>query len=160
MRFIFNRKQKMKKGFTLLELLVVIAIIGILSSVVIVSLSSAKNKGNDSSTKAQLSKVRDLAEVFLQTSGAGGYIGFCTSATVGLQTTAVPSALLKSSGATSFVSTFASAGTSSTVTCHETNTAWALSAPLRSETGYWCADSAGASGKETAVLAANSAVCP
>jgi prepilin-type N-terminal cleavage/methylation domain-containing protein len=60
------------KGFTLIELLVVVAIIGILSSIVLASLNTARNKGQDASAKGSLSSARASAELYFDEYGDYG----------------------------------------------------------------------------------------
>ncbi len=52
------------KGFTLIELLVVIAIIGMLSSVVLASLNSARAKGRDARRMADIKQMQLAIEMF------------------------------------------------------------------------------------------------
>lgn len=51
---------KTNKGFTLIELLVVIAIIGVLSSVVLASLNSARAKAKDATIKVAMGQMANL----------------------------------------------------------------------------------------------------
>ena len=53
-----------RKGFTLIELLVVIAIIGLLASVVLVSLNSAKRKARDTSRITSLKQLQTAVEMY------------------------------------------------------------------------------------------------
>ncbi len=56
--------RKNNAGFTLIELLVVISIIGMLSSVVLVSLNSARASGRDASRIQTVAQVRNALELY------------------------------------------------------------------------------------------------
>jgi prepilin-type N-terminal cleavage/methylation domain-containing protein len=110
-------KLKLDRGFTLIELLVVIAIIGILASVVLASLNTARDKGADAATKSNLNNIRAQAELVYD-NDSGTYANVCADSNV---TKAVSAA----------------GGT-----CTDDANEWAASAALKGG-GYYCVDYTG-----------------
>ena len=53
-----------RKGFTLIELLVVIAIIGLLSTLSVVSLNSARGKARDAARKSDMNSISTAMELY------------------------------------------------------------------------------------------------
>jgi prepilin-type N-terminal cleavage/methylation domain-containing protein len=58
-----------KEGFTLIELLVVVAIIGVLASVVMVSLNSARAKGRDARRMSDIKQIQNAIELYISDYG-------------------------------------------------------------------------------------------
>lgn len=56
--------RKSNKGFTLIELLVVIAIIGLLSTLAVVALNSARQKSRDSKRVADVKQIQTALELY------------------------------------------------------------------------------------------------
>lgn len=140
-------KYSSERGFTLIELLVVIAIIGILASVVLASLNTARAKGADAAIKANINSARAQAELFYDNQTIPSYTNVCT-ATGGI-------ASMHDAAATR-------AGGVGYVACGSSATAWAMKARLVSNTGvYYCVDSTGAATDITATYSDTAVtVCP
>ncbi len=59
-----HRSVRQSNGFTLIELLVVIAVIGLLSSVIMASLNSARAKARDAKRRQDLIQIRTALEMY------------------------------------------------------------------------------------------------
>lgn len=132
------------RGFTLIELLVVIAIIGILSAVVLASLSTARNKGNDGAVQSNLNSIETQAEVYYDsnngygvTNGSAPTIAQCaTASTMFVADTTVKNALTSAKNSAK----------SGSVYCANTATSYIVEALVNGTSTtatYWCIDSTG-----------------
>lgn len=162
----------LERGFSLMELLVVIAIIGVLSSVILASLGSARQRGNDAAIKTNLSTLQVQAEVYSYNVGSNTYgsavlSGRCDvgSSMFGADAT-IKSALSAISSTESCASVAAcSGGLGKAMNCTVHNVAspldvsYAVFAKLSSG-AYWCIDSTGANRQVAAPTDINTNACP
>lgn len=130
---------KSSRGFTLIELLVVIAIIGILSSVVLASLSNARSQGQDAAVKGTMSQFGAQAELYY--SGSSTYVGFFTA----------PSSV--NGGLTLANDVESKNGAANTITSSSSASAYYIYTAFPSGTGYMCADTEGTVASSTGVIA-------
>lgn len=143
-------KMNSKKGFTLIELLVVVAIIGILASVVLASLNTARAKGADAKIISQVSGMRAQALLY-SAAGTAVTLGHCATTAGTLFDTANTGLGGLFSGMTlSNTACYSSAFTAGNVD----GATWAV-ATLLSTGQSFCVDSTGAAYKSssTAVTA-------
>jgi prepilin-type N-terminal cleavage/methylation domain-containing protein len=151
-----HRRGHLERGFTLIELLVVIAIIGILSSVVLASLNTARNKGTDAAIKGNLSSARAEAEIFYDTNSS--YDGVCATTGNNVIGDSVNAADVAFDGT---APTYADATGASTTggACHDSSAGWAAMVPLKAG-NYFCVDSTGKAAVVTTAMGTTGVACP
>lgn len=134
-----------KRGFTLIELLVVIAIIGVLSSIVLASLSNSRKRAGDAGIKTDLSHLRSAAEIVNHDLGGSYNTGVAIwSADCGILNSATN--VVGNSMVQKMIDDAISKSSGTVAKCMADSTHYVVAVPLKSDSlKAWCIDNAGAS---------------
>jgi prepilin-type N-terminal cleavage/methylation domain-containing protein len=143
------------KGFTLIELLVVIAIIGILSTIVLVSVNTARNKANDVAIKAAVKQTRNVAELIYNDASPNSYAILCDgSGALNVAVGTNPNYYVQEGNIKTSIS---NNGGSVSAICWASASAYCVQSTLKTS-GSWCVDSKGNAGS-TATCATGNIEC-
>lgn len=151
---LFMRRRH-SRGFTLIELLVVIAIIGILSSVVLASLNSARTKARDATVLQNMDAISPQAIVYQDANGTfGTSVNDCSVA------------LFSDATFQNVFSSVAALNNDAEKVCYANDTSFAVALARPSGSGftpatvYWCVESTGKKcGIDDVAVLANTGLC-
>ena len=134
-------------GIILAAILPIIAILGILSSVVLVSLNTARQKGQDAQVKSVLSQMRTEAEVNYGQNNTYSKSRSCSSG------------MFASDPSFNTIASSLTVTSKNLLTCFAEGTTYAISAPLSTAGQNYCVDSTGFNGNGTAIDDGSKASC-
>lgn len=146
---------KKQKGMTLVELLIVITIIGVLSTIILSSLSASRARAYDSKVKQQLWSFRSAAEIYFNSQDPVNYGPVVPVCNAGIfaemsQSLGSPGIYLEPNNLPS----------NTVVVCGSSGSAYAVKASLYSGNEYWCVDSRGAAKLVSGAIGTSATVCP
>lgn len=161
--------RKKEEGFTLIELLVVIAIIGVLASIVIASLNTAREKGNKAAIKGNLASIQTQSALYYDDNLMSYGKSAIAAVAVCNVTVVIDSVFADPTVAAAIDSAESAGGLAGAAWCAlggsvavgtDNSQSWAVSVAYKDGTGSWCTDSTGYAGGSATAKASGGGVAP